>query len=314
MGQKTISHDLYASIQELSTPVDLVHTCLLIARLETEGLNVTKNMSDLEALAIEAKDIVADYSQKDSPDLEAIVKSICQFLGTVKCFSGNTADYYNPENSYLNEVLLKRKGIPITLGVIYMFIAYRLGLKAEGVGFPGHFLVSIQGGDTFSNKTGDKQNENQVNDQAETFLIDPFNHTLLSREECIQKLRKNYDANTDEEASYLEPISLPEIVIRIIRNLKSIYIQRSNYEKVIAFCGHILCIDSGNLIELLERSYAYEKMGCYKAAREDLELYIKKFNSQQQNTSADKLPANDSMSKLKKKLEWLKEKEKILLH
>ena len=298
---------LLALLPELSSPRDLVLACSLISAQENKEVNPEKIFNQLDQLAIEASETI-DLSL----EIEEIVKGLCYFIGSEKGFSGNTIDYYNPQNSYLNYVLLKREGIPITLAVIYMYIAYRLGLKVEGVGFPGHFLVRIYPNNNSSGNNSEKSTDQQLTNSQQGLLIDPFNHVILSKDECRNQLRALYGKNCKSESHYLKSTSYGEIILRVLRNLKSIFINKDDYSKVISLCEQILFLDPNALVELLERSYALEKMQCYNAAIKDLELYI---NIANENIHQTNNPVSElDLFKVKKNLKLLREKTNTLLH
>ena len=291
----------------LSTPEDLILACSLIAAQEDKDVNPEKIFNQLDQLATDASEII-DLSL----NIEEVVKGLCYFLGNTKGFSGNTIDYYNPQNSYLNYVLLKREGIPITLAVIYMYIAHRLGLKAEGVGFPGHFLIRIHASTNLPESLSDNSSGRQFTDNQQDLIIDPFNHVILSIDECRNRLRVLYGKNCKSENHYLKPTSYGEIILRILRNLKSIFINKGEYSRVISLCELVLFIEHNAMPELLERSYALEKMHCYSAAVKDLELYVNLANNKAHQTN---YPVSElELFKVKKNLKLLREKTNITLH
>jgi regulator of sirC expression with transglutaminase-like and TPR domain len=133
---------------------------------------------------------------------EEAVKTIGRYLFAEQGFRGNTKHYYDPENSYLNRVVDRRTGIPISLSVLYLLIAHRLALPVHGVGMPGHFLVKFE------------------SDRYKMF-IDCFNAgALLTQKDCTRFLTQ---AGYGFEERYLEKSSTPAILIRTVKNLVSIY-------------------------------------------------------------------------------------------
>ena len=298
---------LLALLPEVSTPEGLILACSLIAAQEYIDVSPEKIFNQLNHLATEALEYI-DLSV----DMEEVVKELCFFIGNVKGFSGNTINYYNPQNSYLNRVLLNREGIPITLAVIYMYIAHRLGLKAEGVGFPGHFLVRVVARIHLPGIPAEKSSDHLDINNQQGILIDPFNHVILSLDECRKRLQVLYGKNYTLENDYLKSASYGEIILRILRNLKSIFINKGEYSRVISLCEQILFIEQNALAELLERSYALEKMQCYGAAVKDLELYIDLADKYEHQSG--KSVSEIDLFKVKQNLKLLRKKINTVLH
>ena len=129
-------------------------------------------------------------------------------------FSGNHEDYYDPRNSYLNDVLKRRLGIPITLSLVYMEVGKRLGMDLEGVGMPGHFLV-------------------RVRSRQDEVLVDPFHRgILLSEQECATRLQEIIGDTVVWDRRYVSGVSDRELITRKLRNLLAIYSSRNDYRRV----------------------------------------------------------------------------------
>src|SRR5207237_5702032 len=149
--------------------LDLARAALLIAEPEYPGLHVGQDVEKLDDFGVEAAARIASSPQR--PPLEIVVRYLYEELG----FHGNTQNYYDPRNSFLNEVLDRRTGIPISLALVYMEVARRAGVRVEGVNFPGHFLLRCPA--------------RRGLPQADDLIIDPFHGgALLSDAACRERL------------------------------------------------------------------------------------------------------------------------------
>lgn len=231
--------------------IDLVQGALLIAQEEYPDLEIGRYVRILDEMALELQTRM-DASREPGE----VVELLNRYFFEEKSFSGNREDYYNPKNSYLNEVLETKRGIPITLSLLYLEVGRRLGLPLAGVGLPGHFLVRYWEGE-------------------EDFLIDPYNGgALLSLEDCQQRLDQIYGGILRLRAEYLVPIPRKAILVRILNNLKSIYISRREYPKALAASERILLLDPGSIQELRDRGLLFAQTGFFARAISDLESYL----------------------------------------
>jgi len=176
-------------------------------------------------------------------------------------FAGNAEAYYDPRNSYLNEVLERRIGIPITLSIVYLEVARRLGLAAQGVAFPGHFLVKVR------LKSG-------------ALVLDAFGGGVPQserelRDRLDQVLPKNR-ARRAELEPYLEPATPREIVARVLRNLKAIYLQSGALEAALAVMHRMLLVVPESAEELRDRGLIYARLDCFRPAAADLQNYLRR--------------------------------------
>jgi regulator of sirC expression with transglutaminase-like and TPR domain len=145
-------------------------------------------------------------------------------------FSGNVNNYYDPDNSYVHKVLESRRGIPITLAIIYIELARTVGLDAQGISFPGHFLIKIN------------LHEGPV-------VLDPFTGQSLSKEDLLERLepyRKGFGLTGDSEVPigvFLQAAKPKDILLRMLRNLREVYSQQGQSEKVKKVVERILILD-----------------------------------------------------------------------
>ena len=232
--------------------IDLARAALLIAKGEYPTLDVELYLHRLDVMA----DLLKRRLGKESKPLE-VINAINAYLFHEEGFSGNSEDYYDPKNSFLNDVLDRKKGIPITLSLLYMEIACRIGLPISGVGLPGHFIL-------------------KYSSSEEEILLDPFNGgIILSREDCAQRLQQVHGEAAEFQEHYLSAVTKKQILTRILANLKGRYMATEEYEKALAVINRILLISPWALDEIRDRGRVYFHLEDYPRSLEDLEAYIK---------------------------------------
>lgn len=233
---------------------DLAEAALLIAQEEQPELDVTAYLQRLDALAAEVR---ARLPEPSTP--AATLARLNELLFQEERLSGNAADYYDPRNSFLNEVLDRKIGIPITLSVIYMEVGRRLGVNIFGVGFPGHFLVKYMGPDG-------------------EVILDPFQGgASLTHEQLAQKLRDMYGEGNPFLAQIprlLTPASKREILVRMLRNLKGVYLQKNDLPRVLDAIDRIVLVDPTLATEFRDRGAVHQRLGQLQAATQDLRRYL----------------------------------------
>lgn len=234
--------------------IDLAEAALLVAQEEYPDLDVQAYLAQLDELAAGLRRRLAP-GQTVQQQIEALNQYLFGELG----FRPNPADYYDPRNSFLNDVLDRRIGIPLTLSIVYMEIGRRIGLPLSGISFPGHFLVrcAVSGG---------------------MVIIDPYSGGIsLSLEDLCERLKllKGDDVPPEEQvAAMLSPAAKSEVLVRMLRNLKAIYVNRSDLERALSCSQRILLIAPENVDELRERGGLYLQLECFQAAITDFERYL----------------------------------------
>ena len=235
--------------------IDLARAALLIASTEYPGLAVERELYRIGALA---DGVAYRFDGEDDPLYH--LNTLSEYLFDEIQFRGNFEDYYDPRNSYLNDVLDRKLGIPITLSLVYIEVGQRAGLPLAGVGMPGHFLVRHR--------------------DVPDLLIDPFNAgILLSEDECAQRFKEATRASLPWDSSCLTPISNREIVARIIRNLKAIYLRRRDYDRVLTMIDGLLMTQPHMSPERRDRGVVNYRLGNYNEALDDLEAYVESGSS-----------------------------------
>ncbi|MDA0735029.1 MAG: transglutaminase-like domain-containing protein [Chloroflexi bacterium] len=230
--------------------VDLARAALLIASVECPELDIEHQLGLLDSLAAAA-------TRRIETDAEPLVATnqLSEYLFDEVGFRGNEEDYYDPRNSFLNQVLRRRVGIPITLSLVCIEVGRRLNIPLIAIGMPGHLLVRHR----------------DVSD----WFIDPFHGgILLSQEECQQRLQQIAQATIPWDASYLTPLSNREFVARILGNLKGIYLQQKDYPRALAILDHLVLIRPEYKQELRDRGAVYFRLERYQDALDDLQSYL----------------------------------------
>ena len=173
-------------------------------------------------------------------------------------FHGNRDDYYDPKNSFLNEVLERKTGIPITLSVLYMEVAQRIGLVLDGVGFPGHFLVK------------------HTRTDGVEIVIDPFRRgAIRSREDLRGLLASLYGDAVELQSEFLRAAGKKEILKRMLGNLKAIYAKANDLVRLLSVLDLTLILDPGAAEHIRDRAGVYLRLECFAQARADFETYLR---------------------------------------
>ena len=241
--------------------IDLGRACLQIAEDAYPGLDVDGYAGEIERFAKRLRARLALNAAA-----EERVVALNEFLFDDLGFSGNVKNYYDPRNSYLNEVIDRRTGIPITLAVLYMEIGRRIDLALEGVSFPGHFLVRLRlrGG---------------------TLVLDPFSGGAPQSESELRARLKRVippgatggvplaDLPMDQ---FLEPATHRQILARVLRNLKGIYREADKPERLLEVLNRMIVVAPGSPAELRDRGLVYQRLECWRPALKDLADYLER--------------------------------------
>ncbi len=239
-----------AALSEEAFPLD--RAALALALEEYPGIDTQAYLRRLDALAASAEVLIG----MDRAPVN-IIESINKVLFVQEGLRGNSEDYYDPRNSYLNEVLDRRLGIPISLSVIYIEVANRISFPITGIGFPGHFLVK------------------HVSDDREV-IIDPFNlGRILTLNDCQELLDKTTNSSVQMNASLLQPMEKRAIITRMLYNLKGIYTQKDQYQMALSVIEKILMLNPSAPSEVRDRGLLYMETSLFAKALADLESYLK---------------------------------------
>lgn len=232
--------------------LDLGRAALLMARVEYPELDVNHYLGRLDALAASVAREVALET-----DPRRRVALLSRFLFVTEGFRGNAEQYYDPRNSFLNDVLDRKLGIPITLSTVYIEVARRLRLPVVGVGFPGHFLAKY------------------VLPEGE-ILIDPFHGGgVLSEADCRRRLREMTDGSIPFRPEHLRAATKRQILVRMLINLKQIYLRARNLPKALRVLDLLVAASPDDAAGVRDRALLLAQAGRLAAAARDLEHYLK---------------------------------------
>lgn len=252
----TIQNSTTERLKELlNLPEDemsLAEAALLIAQDEYPDLDVSAYVQLLDDLS---DNVRARLSPGAPP--ETLIATMNHFLFQEKGFAGNAENYYDPRNSFLNDVLDRKQGIPITLSIIYMEVGRRLGLSLDGVSFPGHFLVKLE------------LEHSEV-------VLDPYSGGIsLSEQDLSSRLHQSHGDQPDVRLDrLLASAGKKEILVRILRNLKVVYLHTEEFAKVLSVIDRILLIRPDLAEEVRDRGLLYERLECAQSALQDYRRYI----------------------------------------
>lgn len=255
MGDEMNARDVRKAFGECvrlpDSELDLAETALLIAQEEYPSLDRLRYVELLDELAYAARAKMGGDS-----DPYARVNLLSEFLFDEENFTGNERDYYDPRNSYLNEVLERRLGIPITLSLVFMEVGQRLGMQVQGVGMPGHFLV----------KYVDGQDE---------IVVDPFRKgIIMGADDCQEMLRRVTGGLIPITTGDLPVVGKKEMLNRMLNNLKTIYLVRKDYPRALAAVERMLLVNPKQPEELRDRGLIRYRVGELAEAIFDLETYL----------------------------------------
>jgi regulator of sirC expression with transglutaminase-like and TPR domain len=238
---------------------DLAEAALHLARLEYPAVRAGDTLVSLQALV----DRTTAFVQASAApgDVMGHLHHLGQFLFDTEGFTGNLSDYDDPRNSFLNDVIARRTGIPITLSIIYIHVGRRVGLWLEGVNFPGHFLVRCKG------MLGDVA-------PTEDLILDPFHGGIvLTDRDCARMLSRHAGEGARFDRSLLAPAFKAQIVVRMLVNLKRAYARLRAFARARDVSDLVLALDPTSLTELRDRGLLSYQMGHYGVALADLERF-----------------------------------------
>jgi regulator of sirC expression with transglutaminase-like and TPR domain len=226
-------HDL---IRGPDAALDLSRAALAVARIEYPTLDERRELARVDALAVR----VGPGRRSEAGETLERLKRV---LFDEEKFRGNADEYYDPRNSCLNDVLDRKLGIPITLSVLTMEVGRRVGLEIAGVGLPGHFIVS-------------------ASVAGRGVLLDPFHGgAVLTPSSAAEQAARAVGRPVKIEEAHWAPCTRRQIVVRMLRNLKTIYARRSDWERALGVIDRLLLIDAETPMHLRDRGTVLVKAG-----------------------------------------------------
>lgn len=251
----------FTSLVASDTDFPLLEAAAAIAQDEEPTLDIQAVLATCDALMVRLKRRL----KRDAEPIQQLT-ALNQFFYQELGFSGNANNFYAPENSYLNEVFRTRRGIPISIAVIWLELARGLGLQADGVSFPGHFLVKVT------------LPEGLV-------VLDPLTGQSLGLERLSEQLLPFRNRTEDGEDAdtplglYLQPATPREILTRMLRNLKEIFSSQTDWPRLKCVLDRLIVLNPDALYEIRDRGLACIEMGLNEQARDDLNVYVSQANS-----------------------------------
>ena len=252
--QEPLPQDFETLVSKPDEALDIARIALAVAADAYPELDAGVYLTQLDTMA----EAIADAADTTMP-LERRLAMLDRQIFEVEGFRGNRNDYYDPRNSFLNEVLERRTGIPITLSVVYLEVGWRLGLPLVPVSFPSHFLVSSTG--------------------SRRVFIDSFNRG--ARVEPARLVARLTPLVGDEERAreYLPhavaPASRREVALRMLRNLKVIYTKWQDLDRLLVVFNRIVSLDSKNAAALRDRGHLFADLECHRSAYRDYLRYLR---------------------------------------
>jgi regulator of sirC expression with transglutaminase-like and TPR domain len=241
----------YQEIHQPDEAIDLARAALYIAQEEYPPLDPEEYLNALDVMAAEVEERLPP-ERYPLRVIQALNRYLYEDLGYV----GNAAQYYDPRNSYLNDVMERRRGIPITLSLVYLEVAKRVGFPMAGVGMPGHFLIRPTVADM-------------------DILIDPFHQgAVMFAEDCQERLSQVYGRSVELRPEFLQPVSNRQFLARMLTNLKMIYLNQEDLPRSLSMVERILMLFPDAPQEQRDRGILYYHLGRWPEASLDLEAYL----------------------------------------
>jgi regulator of sirC expression with transglutaminase-like and TPR domain len=236
--------------REPSAPVDVAELALRLARDEYPALDIEGYLAELDAMAHELR-------RRLHGPLEARLAGLCRYLFHELGFRGNQSDYYDARNSYLNDVLDRRLGIPITLSAVAVAVGRRAGLGVEGVGLPGHFIAKA------------------VGEGPEEILFDPFHGgRVLQPEQCEALVERATGEPFRLTAEALRPTPAGPVVRRMLANLKGVYLRDGDFVRAVRVMGRLRQLDPDDAQQRRDLGAALLQAGDPGRAIDHLQAYL----------------------------------------
>jgi regulator of sirC expression with transglutaminase-like and TPR domain len=248
---RSIRQQFAVEVGRADHEINLARAALLVAREEVPQISEDRYLGQLDLLAEETRDRL---DEETAPLL--VLQELLATLFVRHGFRGNREAYYDPRNSFLNDVLDRKLGIPLTLGMVVLEVGWRLGLPLEGVNFPGHFLVRFKGG-------------------ALDLLIDPYDRGAIRFQDQAQELLDRvYGGMVRVHDSFLKAAGKREMLVRLLMNLKSLYINVQDHPRALSAVERILLIRPIAPGDIRDKGVILARMGRTREAREQLEAYL----------------------------------------
>lgn len=232
--------------------IPLAEAALLLACEEYPQLEIGPYLDRLDQMARVAQDLLPSAGSPVQT-IETINGVLFETFG----FRGNTEDYYDPRNSFFNDVLDRRIGIPITLSTVYLEVCRRLKFPIVGVGMPGHFIVKYAG-------------------RTDELFLDPFNRgEILTRDDCRERILEKYGDALEFNEHFLARVTNRQILWRMLNNLKDIYLRAYAFDKGLSIVDMMVMVEPGAVAQFRDRGLLRLQLRQFEGAAKDLEHYVR---------------------------------------
>jgi len=256
------------TLAALSPDPDLAVPALMIARIEYPCLDAGPYLDRIDAIGREAKlrvdaarEAAGSAPPRADPDDYARVMALNEYLFGELRFVGNSVTYEDPRNSFLNEVLDRRTGIPLTLALVYMEVARRARVRVEGINFPRHFLLRCPA--------------RRELPQTEDLIIDAFaGGALLSEDACRERLRRHAGDEAGVDSPLMGHATKPQILARMLLNLKHLYVRMCSFPQALDVSALLRAVDPSSIHELRDRGLLAYNLKDFSSALRDLQAYL----------------------------------------
>jgi len=233
--------------------IDLLRAALTFARIEDPQLDIEHYVRRVDALA---RRVAAKIQDPDDP--VQMIAAMNEVLFQEEVFRGNSVDYYSPRNSFLQHVLDRQLGIPISLALVYMEVARRISFSLYGVGMPGHFLVKHYDVD------------------GHAILIDAVERgSIVTEEDCRRKLNSIYSGQVALQPEFLLAVTRRQMLTRMLNNLRSVYLSQRDFRRAVQVVDLILVIYPRSPEDVKQRAVLRYNLNDYRGALNDFEEYVK---------------------------------------
>jgi regulator of sirC expression with transglutaminase-like and TPR domain len=233
--------------------IDLLRAALTFARIDDPQLDIEHYVRRVDALA---KRVAAKIQDPDDP--VQMIAALNEVLFQEEVFRGNSVDYYSPRNSFLQHVLDRQLGIPISLALVYMEVARRISFSLYGVGMPGHFLLKHYDVD------------------GHAILIDAFERgSIVTEDDCRRKLDSIYSGQVALQPEFLLAVTRRQMLTRMLNNLRSVYLSQRDFRRAVQVVDLILVIYPRSPEDVKQRAVLRYNLDDYRGALNDFEEYVK---------------------------------------
>lgn len=241
-------------VQMVSRPdeaLELARVALLVAAESDLDVDVDGELRQLDGWAEELKSRI-------TPDLNNLQRlaRLRSFVFDDLGFRGDRRDYYSPSNSLLHQVMKRRRGIPLTLSIVFMELGWRIGIPFEGVAFPGHFLVRLPG-------------------EPRDLLLDPYKRGMMVHEEdCRQMLLESTGGRLSYDPALTASVGKRDMIVRLLHNLKGAYLRAGDDAQALAAVERLLVLAPDDAEEMRDRGLLLFRMHKYGRALDALNAYV----------------------------------------